>query len=58
MHLLSKSFNYLKLNEYVIAYVDLLILLLQPSFADKKKSAEIAITFNGEIYFPHNIIRH
>ena len=36
MHLISTSFNYLKLNEYVIVYVDLLILLLKPGHPKKR----------------------
>ena len=35
---MSTSLDYLKLNEYVIVYIDLLILILQPEFADENFS--------------------
>ena len=47
MPIIPTLFNYLKMNEYVIVYIDLSILLLKPLLADKKKNSAAAVyTFN------------
>ena len=42
MHLVSTSFNYLKFYEYLIVYIDVLILLLKHSVAAENYSAAAA----------------